>query len=52
MKKGKVHPWLTKKGLLKIEGWARDGLKEEQIAYNMGVRRSTLSNWFWCKKEK
>ncbi|MEI4618082.1 hypothetical protein [Bacillus cereus] len=45
MKKGKVHPWLTKEGLLKIEGWARDGLIEEQIAYNMGVRRSTLSNW-------
>ena len=45
MKKGKVHPWLTKEGLLKIEGWARDGLIEEQIAHNMGVSRSTLSDW-------
>ncbi|MEW4152194.1 hypothetical protein Q0N88_18905 [Bacillus thuringiensis] len=45
MGKGKASPWLTKEGLLKIEGWARDGLVEEQIAHNMGVSRSTLSNW-------
>ena len=31
--------------MLKIEGWARDGLIEEQIAHNMGVSRSTLSDW-------
>lgn len=45
MAKGKVQAWLTKEGLLKIEGWARDGLVEEQIAKNIGVSRSTLSNW-------
>lgn len=28
-----------------IEGWARDGLSEEQIAGNMGISRSTLSSW-------
>ncbi|MBD8915964.1 MAG: helix-turn-helix domain-containing protein [Pseudobutyrivibrio sp.] len=28
-----------------IEGWARDGLTEEQIAANMGISRSTLSEW-------
>lgn len=28
-----------------IEGWARDGLTEEQIAHNMGISRSTLSEW-------
>lgn len=28
-----------------IEGWARDGLTDEQIAYNMGVAYSTLRVW-------
>ncbi|OTW86383.1 hypothetical protein BK702_15265 [Bacillus thuringiensis serovar cameroun] len=45
MAKGKVQAWLTKEGLLKIEGWARDGLVDEQIAKNIGVSRATLSNW-------
>ncbi|MED1381775.1 MULTISPECIES: hypothetical protein [Bacillus cereus group] len=41
----KIKRWLTKEGLLKIEGWARDGLIDEQIARNMGVTRVTLHNW-------
>lgn len=41
----KIKRWLTKEGLLKMEGWARDGLIDEQIAYNMGVTRVTLHNW-------
>ncbi|MCQ4638573.1 helix-turn-helix domain-containing protein [Anaerovorax odorimutans] len=45
MAKGKYHDWLTPEGLLKIEGWARDGLTEEQIAANMGIAVSTLNNW-------
>ncbi|MCU5095034.1 hypothetical protein [Bacillus wiedmannii] len=45
MAKGKVQAWLTKEGLLKIEGWARDGLVDEQIAKNIGISRATLSNW-------
>ena len=45
MAKGKYEYWLTQEGLLKIEGWARDGLTEEQIAYNMGIAVSTLNNW-------
>ena len=28
-----------------IEGWARDGLTEEQIAANMGIGYSTLQTW-------
>ena len=28
-----------------IEGWARDGLTDEQIASNMGVAYSTLRTW-------
>ncbi|MGX5634370.1 hypothetical protein [Bacillus thuringiensis] len=41
----KIKRWLTKEGLLKMEGWARDGLIDEQIAHNMGVTRVTLHNW-------
>lgn len=41
----KYNDWLTPEGLLKIEGWARDGLTNEQIAENMGVDRSTLYEW-------
>lgn len=45
MAKGKYEYWLTSDGLIKIEGWARDGLTEEQIASNMGVAYSTLRLW-------
>ncbi|WP_461818267.1 helix-turn-helix domain-containing protein [Faecalimonas sp.] len=45
MAKGKYQEWLEPEGLLKIEGWARDGLTDEQIAENMGVSRSTLNCW-------
>jgi len=37
--------WITAEGLLKIEGWARDGLVNEQIARNIGVAEGTLYNW-------
>lgn len=30
---------------MKIEGWARNGLTDEQIAHNMGISRSTLNEW-------
>lgn len=46
--KGKYTEWLQPEGLLKIEGWARDGLTDEQIASNMGISRDTLYRW---KKE-
>lgn len=44
-RRGKYQEWITKEGLLKIEGWARDGLTDEQIAGNIGVSRSTLNEW-------
>jgi len=28
-----------------IEGWAREGCTNEQIAHNMGISRSTLNEW-------
>lgn len=43
--KGKYEYWLTQEGLLKLEGWARDGLTDEQMAHNMGISRETLSQW-------
>lgn len=44
-RKGKYEYWLTPDGLILLEGWARDGLTDEQIASNCGVSRSTLSEW-------
>ena len=45
MAKGKYQKWLEPDGLILLEGWARDGLTDEQIARNMGVAYSTLKNW-------
>lgn len=45
MAKGKYREWIEPEGLLKIEGWARDGLIEEQIAKNMGISVSTINEW-------
>lgn len=45
MAKGKYQEWLTKEGLLRLQGWARDGLTDEQIATNMGISAATLYNW-------
>jgi transcriptional regulator with XRE-family HTH domain len=45
MAKGKYEKWITEEGLVLLEGWARDGLTDEQIAYNVGVSRSTLNDW-------
>ncbi|MCD7753895.1 MAG: helix-turn-helix domain-containing protein [Clostridiales bacterium] len=41
----KYPQWLTPEGLTLIEGWAREGLTDEQIAANMGVCRDTLIQW-------
>mgnify|MGYP003279404234 FL=1 len=45
MAKGKYQEWLTKEGLLRLQGWARDGLTDEQIAINMGISVASLYNW-------
>lgn len=41
----KYDRWLTEEGLLKITGWARDGLIDKQIAHNMGVSYTSLKDW-------
>ncbi len=43
--KGKYEQWLTEEGLILLEGWARDGLTDEQIAHNIGINASTLYDW-------
>ena len=45
MAKGKYEYWISKDGLILIEGWARDGLTNEQIAHNIGISRETLNVW-------
>ena len=45
MAKSKANYWLTKDGLTLLEGWARDGLTDEQIAHNMNINTSTLYNY-------
>ncbi|HBG0292556.1 hypothetical protein [Clostridioides difficile] len=41
----KYEYWITEEGLIKIEGWARDGLTDEQIAFNIGINVKTLCDW-------
>lgn len=45
MAKGKYERWLEPGGLLLLEGWARDGLTDEQIAEKCGCACSTLYDW-------
>ena len=46
MAKGKYHDWLTEDGLLLLEGWARDGITDEQIATKkMHISYSTFKEW-------
>lgn len=44
-RRGKYHKWITSDGLTTLEGWARDGLTDEQIAHNIGIARGTLYEW-------
>lgn len=45
MAKGKYEKWLKPENLILLEGWARDGLTDDQIAHNMGIHRDTLNEW-------
>ena len=48
MAKSKVEYWLTSDGLTLLEGWARDGLTDEQIMHNMGIQ--SKSTFYGYKK--
>ena len=41
----KVVDWITEDGLKRINSWARDGLTNAQIAYNIGIVEATLYRW-------
>ncbi len=45
MSKAKAVEWLTEERLVILEGWARDGLTDEQIAKNIGISVRTLYRW-------
>ena len=45
MCKGKYQQWLTEEGQIRLQGWARDGLSDEQLAEKMGVCPSTFYAW-------
>jgi len=41
----KIDEWLKEDKLILLEGWARDGLTQQQIAKNMGIGLTTLKEW-------
>lgn len=45
MAKSKADEWLKEDKLTLLEGWARNGLTDEQIAHNMGIVTSTFYEW-------
>jgi hypothetical protein len=45
MATGKFQYWRTADGLTLLQGWARDGLTDAQIAHNCGIRVCTLYDW-------
>ncbi len=47
----KINDWLEKDKLILLEGWAREGLTDEQIAHNMGIANSTYYEWKKKSKE-
>ena len=44
-RKGLYKEWLEADNLILLEGWARDGLTDEQIAHNIGITTTTLYDW-------
>lgn len=41
----KYDYWITQEGLTEVEGMARDGLTDKQMAHNIGIAESTLNEW-------
>lgn len=44
-RKYKNEEWRTEDGLLRIQGWARDGLIDKDIAGLIGINPNTLYEW-------
>lgn len=45
MAKAKYLEWLEPDKLILLEGWARDGLTEQQICHNIGISTTALYKW-------
>lgn len=43
--RAKYKDWLEGDNFILFQGWARDGLSDEQIAHNMCIAASTLREW-------
>lgn len=41
----KINDWLEEDKLILLNGWARSGLSDEQIATNMQIATSTYYDW-------
>lgn len=41
-RKSLIDEYLTDDGLLLLEGWARDGLTDAEIAHNMGISHTSF----------
>ncbi|HEY8390791.1 MAG TPA: helix-turn-helix domain-containing protein [Clostridia bacterium] len=37
--------WISEEGLALVNGWARDGLTDEEIAGKIGIQRTTIYDW-------
>lgn len=44
-RKGLYKEWLEPDNLIRLEGWARNGLTDEMIAHNIGITTTTLYDW-------
>ena len=45
MANGFYKKWLEPDNLVLLQGWKRNGLTDEEIAQNIGIRRETLYTW-------
>lgn len=44
-RRGVFENWITPDGLLSIEGWAREGATDSDIAKKIGIHLGTLCEW-------
>ena len=44
-RKGLYNDWINKRGLIKLEGYARDGKTDKQIAEIIGISIATFYEW-------
>lgn len=44
-RKSNVGKWVSGEGLVRLQGWLRDGLSNKQVAKNIGITEMTFHNW-------